>query len=136
MARKQSKGATKRRVKPVSEPPVDLVAPETPETANIPPENIPQVIPDIPPELPEGIPQNKKVIEKTLILSEADLPKHLKQIQKQFGYIADFAAFLGVSPQFAGDCLNGRKSPGKEVLAKLGITPKKVYEVSYIEEVD
>ena len=71
-----------------------------------------------------------EVNRKTLIIDEDQLLSYLKAYATQKGYIADAAVDLGVSPQFLGACLSGKRRPGRKLLEKLGI--EVVYRVEVI----
>jgi len=69
-----------------------------------------------------------------LTLDEDRFRAHLKAIAKQFGFIVDAAAVWGVSPQFLGDVLAGRKNPGPKLLGSLGVRARTVYDIELIRE--
>ena len=60
----------------------------------------------------------------------------LRTLSDSEGCIADLAAKLGVSPQFCGDVIAGRKHAGPKLLGSLNARVEKVYivEISQGEE--
>lgn len=63
-------------------------------------------------------------------LDIAQFRAFLKALAKQAGFIADLASQLGVSPQFMGDVIAGRKNAGPKLLSKLGVRVETRYVVT------
>lgn len=65
----------------------------------------------------------------TLQFTEPEFRAFLLQLSKQTGNKAELAPRLGVSAQFLGDVIAGRKRAGPKLLEGLGATMTRVYIV-------
>ena len=75
----------------------------------------------------EGSPQ-------PLLLDEAQFRALLANLSRQAGNMAELAPQLGISAQFLGDLVAGRKRPGPKILGRLGATERRFYEVEVERE--
>lgn len=54
--------------------------------------------------------------------------KKVEKIIEERGTKKAAAEFLGVSQQYLGDLLKGRRDPGEKILSRLGLQAKVIYE--------
>jgi hypothetical protein len=64
---------------------------------------------------------------ETIQLTEQQFRWVLAQMAENAGYKADLAAKLGVSAQFLGTVISGRKRPGRKLLKALGASVERMY---------
>ncbi len=61
-------------------------------------------------------------------MTEGDVRKQVKRMVRDARFASTVASDLKVSPQYLYDFINGRRPPGKKILAALGLKKVVVYK--------
>ncbi len=67
---------------------------------------------------------------QTVQINEIQFRSFLATLAENAGSMAELARQIGVSGQFVGDLVSGKKKPGPKVLDKLGVKAMTVYEIT------
>jgi hypothetical protein len=87
-------------------------------------------------------PESENETKRVIVLSEYQLRCHLRDLiaaakkrKEHKKFIADFANDWGVSPQYLGQFLAGRRGPGRAILKAIGaqVETVKVYHLPVYE---
>lgn len=77
----------------------------------------------------DGFPGKGQSGETVFRFTEDEFRAFLKSLVEKEGFIADFAPKLGVTPQFLGQVISGKRKPGPAILERLNAKAIRLYEI-------